>query len=178
MTKLQLKQFGLLSLAAGLLTFGSPGTAQVPSGICAHSFRVVSTNDGSRLNLRSSPSDGANSQIIGSIPNGTEVLANLSDRSGNWEEITLADGSRGWVAARFLRRSPIGSTQFNGSMRVRTLSGDSVALRSAPDPQARIITRLNNNAIVFFKQSEGYWNQVTTQTGQTGYVDNSYLICE
>ena len=53
------------------------------------------------LNLRQGPS--ANTQIIGNMPDGTEVKIN--QRQGNWANVTV-DGQDGWAHSKWLRELP------------------------------------------------------------------------
>ncbi|MBD2328463.1 SH3 domain-containing protein [Alkalinema sp. FACHB-956] len=61
---------------------------------------LVQTQDGSALNVRADIS--TNAAIVGSIPNGTQVLMHLSDRSGEWLEVSAPGNLRGWVSAQYL----------------------------------------------------------------------------
>lgn len=60
------------------------------------------------INLRSGPS--ANAAIVVSLAPGTEVI--ILERSGDWTNIRLADGTEGWVASDLVRVTQItGATQ-------------------------------------------------------------------
>jgi uncharacterized protein YgiM (DUF1202 family) len=57
---------------------------------------------GSRLNVRESPSTKA--RTIAKVARGSR-LARLSEQ-GEWLEVEMADGSRGWVHGSYVRREP------------------------------------------------------------------------
>lgn len=72
--------------------------APAPAPINANSY-FVNTNQGDPLNVRATNSTQA--QVVGSLPQGTQVTMNTSDSSGQWFEVS-APGIRGWVAAAYL----------------------------------------------------------------------------
>ena len=162
-------------LVAFFLLPAQNGIARVPTNVCKSSFRVIKTPDGSNVSLRMS--NGNNAPTRGSLPNGTEVLFNLSDRTGQWAEITARGGLTGWVPTRFLVSSPAGRSHFSGSMRVKTLDGGSLNIRAEPALGARVIGSLANDVVVKYNDVEGYWSNVTAPNGIRGYVVSQYLIC-
>ncbi len=103
----------------GTLIFPLPAKSQTRDRLCENSFRLVGNSETNLVNVWSSPN--SDSDLVKALPSGTEVLFNLSNRQGDWAEITMPGGMTGWVADRFLLPSPAGATQFNGTMRVRTL---------------------------------------------------------
>ena len=151
------------------------GIARIPTNVCQSSFRVIKTPDGSNVTVRMS--NGNNARTIGTFPNATEVLFNLSDRTGQWAEITAPGGLTGWVPARFLVSTPAGRSHFNGSMRVKTLDGGSLNIRAEAALGAKVIGSLANGAVVRYNDSVGYWSDVTAPNGVRGYVIGQYLIC-
>lgn len=72
--------------------------AVAPAPVSANSY-FVNTNEGDPLNVRATSSTQA--QVVGRLPQGTQVTMHLSDRSGQWFEVS-APGVRGWVAAAYL----------------------------------------------------------------------------
>lgn len=155
----------------------NPGEATpTPRPSCEHSFRVIRTqDDNGYVNLRESPS--ANASILGTLNNGTEVLFNIFDRSGQWAEITTPWRSLGWVSKQFLVYSPVGSSQFNGSLQVRTLDGSSVNIRNAPALSAKVLGTVENGAMVQYHGTEGEWLEVSTPNSIRGYISRQYLMC-
>lgn len=61
---------------------------------------LIATSDGSGLPLLDYPSYEA--QVIGDVSYGEWVSFNLSDRSGQWAEVTDAEGETGWVEMGYL----------------------------------------------------------------------------
>lgn len=159
-----------------LLSVHEPILAQSSNTItseCLTSFRLVKT-DGGELNVRSNPN--TNAEIIGRIPNGTEVMFSLSDRSSNWAEIITPEGLSGWVSAQYLIYSHHGATDFTGAFRVRSLNGDPVNLR-APGNSNQVIGQINSGTLVKFNQNQGYYTEVTTPEGTLAQIDNRFLVC-
>jgi uncharacterized protein YgiM (DUF1202 family) len=148
---------------------------RVPDNVCMSRFRIVRTHDGKNLNVRSGMN--SNDRNIGSLPNGSEVLFNLSDKSGEWAEITAPGGLTGMVPAQLLVSSPTERSKFNGFMRVKTLDGDSVNIRSNAAVGSRVLGRLASNTVVKYNGFEGYWSDVTTPNGLRGYISSQYLVC-
>ncbi|MGF1490879.1 MAG: SH3 domain-containing protein [Microcoleaceae cyanobacterium] len=173
------KCVGVVAYAAmSVATFPGLSATAAPNTIdpyCRTSFRLVDTEEG-ELNLRDQPSaPDAPGKIIGEIPRGTEVMMNVADRSGDWAEVTLPGGKTGWVAARYLKYSHHGSTEFTRTLRVRTLDGDPVNFRST-DFQT-VIDTVPDGSVVEFIRTAGYYSEVQTSDGQIGAIDNRFLIC-
>ncbi len=74
----------------------SPGPAPSPAFTPTHVVRAVA------LHLRERPT--STSRSLGSYPRGTLLMA--FDRQGNWVEVRLADGTQGWMSARFMGEAP------------------------------------------------------------------------
>ncbi len=168
--------------------------APAPMQVNANSY-FVSTNDGGPLNVRASTSTQA--QVVGSLPQGTQVLMHLSDRSGEWFEVSAA-GVRGWVAAAYLidpngyraassvpaKAAPAPAPQaYYGDeygdyydLQVQTMDGDSLNLRSAPTREAGVIRSVPNGGSLIYLDEVGRWTQVQTPDGVVGYVASDYLI--
>jgi N-acetylmuramoyl-L-alanine amidase len=160
-------------MIASALLGSLPGLAQMPTSVCRSSFRTVEPPG--PLFVRSYPSPAA--EVTTSVPSGSEVLVNGSDRTGGWAEITLPGDTRGWAEARRLAPSPVSSRQFNGLMEIKTLDGGPVNLRNSPSLIAAVITQLDPGTVVTLVSNEGQWSQVTTATGDSGYIANLFLIC-
>lgn len=107
---------------------------------------------------------------------GTQVLFNLSDRSNEWAEISTPQGLRGWVPSHVLKTSA-DSVSFQGSMKVKTLDGGSVNVRSQPSLNGPIIATVSTGQIVQYWQNVGYWAEVTAPNGQRGYISHQFLVC-
>ncbi len=131
------------------------------------------TRDGDPVLLRAKP----NGTVIDRVSNGREVLFNASDRTGNWAEITLKGGKTGWVADRFLSRHPADAATFTGKRRIKTLDGDSVALRDVAGVRGKAIAVLKPGDIVTEIADVGQWVQVKTTSQKQGFVSRQYLTC-
>ncbi len=139
---------------------------------CRTWYRRVTT-EGGVLNVRENTD--RNSRIRGTVPNGTVVLFNTGDRSGNWSEITAPGKLTGWVADRFLTYHHYGNTQFTGTMQVKTLEGGPVNLRS---PGGDVIGSVPNGTLVTTENhTVGYFANVITPEGRRGQIVTQFLIC-
>jgi hypothetical protein len=170
----------LSSLITGSGLFSLPAKAQTRDRLCETAFRILGNSEANAINIyRSSPNDWRNSNndsnIVKTLPSGTEVLFNLHAGRGDWSEITLPGGATGWVADRFLLPSPAGAAQFHGTMQVRTLDGGAVNLHALDS--GYIMDSLPNGSIVTYNESVGYFHNVTTSTGVRGRIFNSFLVC-
>lgn len=161
----------------------------------------VSTNDGTALNVRSTNS--TQSQVVGALPQGTQVLMHLSDRSGEWFEVSAA-GVRGWVAAAYLidpngyraassvpaqvapapapRVSSANASSYGNDqatyydLQIQTMDGDSLNLRSGPTLEASVIRAIPSGTYLSYVGEVGRWTQVQMGDGVVGYVASDYVI--
>ena len=70
------------------------------------------------------------------------------------------------------------STEINRIMYVNVSSGSSLALRSAPSLNGRVLARLKRGTRVYARTLSNDWYYVTTEGGQNGYVAKRYLTAE
>lgn len=158
--------------------------AQAPALAGANNSYIVRTRDGNGVNVRASNSTQA--AKIASLADGTVVLVHLSDRSGEWVEVSAPNRIRGWVAARFLQPASGQSTSTAGpapvanapagTLRVRTVDGDGLNVRAEPVLTARILTTIANGTPVTYQETVGQWTLISTPDGVTGYVVSEYLV--
>lgn len=151
----------------------------VPKNICENSFRIIGDGE-SAAEVFKQPNyyaDDRGVEVIKLVPAGTEVLFQVSDRTGDWSEISLKGGLTGWVRTRGLRASSDGSSLFNGKMRVKTLDGSNVNIRQFPSLSSPKIGSLKIDAIVTYKGFEGYWTKIVDQRGVEGFVSSKFLVC-
>ncbi|NJM58602.1 MAG: SH3 domain-containing protein [Synechococcales cyanobacterium RU_4_20] len=169
------RQCAAVTLGLGLSFLNLPiqPVAAQPQNACQSWFRLVQTRDGDPVLLRANP----NGAVIGRVNNGHEVLFNGGDRTGAWANITLKGGKTGWVADRFLGRHPADTAQFTGQYRIKTLDGDSVALRANAGLRGKAIASLKPGDLVTQVKTVGEWIQVKTSTGQLGFISSQYLVC-
>jgi len=160
----------------------------------------VNTNDGTALNVRSSNSTQA--QVVGALPQGSQVQMHLSDRSGEWFEVSTS-GVRGWVKAAYLidpngyraassvpaKAAPAPApqaTSYNSGygedyatyydLQIQTRDGDSLNLRSGPTLNASVIRAIPNGAYLSYVGEVGRWTEVEMGDGVVGYVASDYVI--
>lgn len=132
--------------------------APAAAPINANSY-FVNTNQGDPLNVRATNSTQA--QVVGSLPQGTQVTMNTSDSSGQWFEVS-APGIRGWVAAAYLINS-------QGQRASNSLPAQAPAPVAAPQAAADSYTledagnRLASTIIANARVSQDY--RVRTQDG-------------
>jgi uncharacterized protein YgiM (DUF1202 family) len=143
---------------------------------CTSGFRTVKTQDGSSLNLRDRP--GTQSRITTTIPNNSEVFFNVSDRSGEWSEVTIRGGKTGWVASRFLARPESIAVTYPTRMRVKTLDGGALNIRNSPSLGGTVVGTVASGTTVTAHKFVGYWTEITTLSGTRGYVVTGYLLCK
>ncbi|WP_157072177.1 SH3 domain-containing protein [Picosynechococcus sp. PCC 73109] len=186
-----MKKFLFLLTLSSLLPVLTPqaawanSRASIPSNICDNHFRRIQSSDNIRLRLYSTPSYDNNgypshnaSTIIRVLKNGTEVMINMGDSTGRWTEITIPGGTTGWVLTNALAASSIGSSSFNGYMRVHTLDGGIVNLRSEPWLTSQVVKPLQTGELVRYRNFDGYWHEVSTTDGRRGFVASQYLVCD
>jgi uncharacterized protein YraI len=144
---------------------------------------VVRTRDGNGVNVRAGAS--TQSAVIASLRDGATVIMHGSDRSGAWSEVSAANRVRGWVATEYLQGKGSGvisqapraySDTDRSPMRVRTMDGDPVNLRSEPRLDGQVITAVPNGTVVYYEDTVGQWTQVSTQNGTKGFVASNYLV--
>lgn len=154
----------------------APQVVAQKSQQCLSSFHLVRTNQGDPLNVREQPNMRA--RIVGKLPYGTDVIVNLYDRTGEWAEVSAPKGkTSGWVAARYLQKAAVGGELPNGKMRVKTLDGDRLNIRSQPVLNAKVLGTVRNNTTVTFLGYEGNWTKIIAPNGIQGYVASQYLAC-
>lgn len=143
---------------------------------CTSGFRTVRTQDGGPLNLRERTS--TQSKIITTIPNNSEVFFNVSDRTGEWSEVTIRGGKTGWVASRFLARPESIAVTYPTRMRVKTLDGGALNIRNGPSLGGSVVDTVSSGTVVTAHKFAGYWTEITTPRGTRGYVVTGYLLCK
>lgn len=143
------------------LNFDAPAQEQPPTAATA----VVSTSGG-WLNLREAAD--ANSRVLLSMPNGTEVA--LLDYGAEWSQVRH-QGTTGFVMTRYLRLS---AAQPEGERAVVNTSAGGLNLRETASGDARVLMSIPRGAEVAVLERGGEWSRV--RYGQlTGYVMSRYL---
>jgi len=163
------------SLLIGFAGTMQPGKSQTDE-LCRNRFRVVDNPVISNLVIRSGPKNS--DTAVGMLTNGQEVIFVVSDRSGDWSNITAQGGASGWVRATILRDMEGLPRKFNGILRVKTLDGDPVRLRARAGLRFEVIDSIKSNTQVQYVSREAEWTQVRTRLGQQGYIASEFLICD
>ncbi|WP_323261714.1 SH3 domain-containing protein [Pseudanabaena galeata] len=151
----------------------------VPQNICGNSFRIIGDGE-SAAEVFKQPhyfAGDRGAEVIKLVPAGTEVLFQVSDRTGDWSEISLKGGLTGWVRSWNLRSSSDGSSKFNGKLRVKTLDGSNLNIRESPSLSAKKIGSLETGTIVTYKGFEGYWTKIVDRNNIEGFVSSKFLVC-
>lgn len=146
---------------------------------------VVTTANKGALNVRSTPSAGNN--IIGSVPNGSQVT--VISRNSTWCCI-IYNSSSGYVLSEYLSfassptatisptPTPVPSPQQNtivsGISATVVTTGGTLNLRSAPSSGLNVIGTIPNGAKVTVTARGTTWSSVI-YNGKSGYVMSSYL---
>ncbi|GBO55010.1 hypothetical protein APA_3061 [Pseudanabaena sp. lw0831] len=150
-----------------------------PTNICNTAFRIIGNVEGGAEVFKHPNyyADDRGAEVIKLVSAGTEVLFEISDRTGDWSEIRLKGGLTGWVRTRDLRVSSDESSTFNGTMRVKTLDGSNLNIRQSASLSSPIIGPLRTGAIVTYKGFVGYWTEVVDENGVRGFVSSKFLVC-
>ncbi|OLP19314.1 hypothetical protein BST81_06035 [Leptolyngbya sp. 'hensonii'] len=152
------------------------GLSPIPADVCRKtSFYRVKTAAGSPLRL-----DGntANHQVA----NGTTILLLKGEPTREakvW--VQLANGVEGGLPSLALEQISSGS-QFKGKMKVKTLEGGAVNVRSQPVPYddpatSPVVGTLPAGTEVAILGSKGDWYYGIASNGPRGYIARIFLVC-
>jgi SH3-like domain-containing protein len=143
------------------------------------------------VNLRAGPSSA--SATVGVLQPGQPVQAGAID--GGWVEVTLADGTTGWVYSRYLAsvaaaapteveppavesdgntaKAVIKGTA-NGDLEGRTARIDAtLAARAEPDGASRTLFRTSPGERVKILDVRGNWLRILTADGSSGWIERA-----
>ena len=124
-------------------------------------------SSGSNVRVRSSPSTSG--RILAHLAFG-EAFTVLGERQGDWFQVRLADGTKGYVHADYV--------SFTVPVRERDgySSGSNVRVRSTPSTSGRILATLSKGQrFTVIGEKEGSWYRVRLQNGTLGYVHANYV---
>ncbi|MBI1812259.1 SH3 domain-containing protein [Candidatus Peregrinibacteria bacterium] len=133
-------------------------------------YRV--TND--ILKVRQQPS--ASSTLLDILTNGEGLTVN-EFTNGEWARVTLPDGRRGYVAARYISKVTTDerlADDQKASKGLYYVSYQFVNVRQAPDQKSAKLGQIPGKAFVRPKSIAGPWATVEFQ-GKDGYVSLDYL---
>lgn len=119
------------------------------------------------VNIRNGP--GTNYGII------TQVDLNerlpVLDKSGDWYNVQLASGDRGWVAGWLVKvEMPQAPAPAQNSGQVAVVNGSSVNVRSGPGTGYEIITQVGSNERFPVLDKSGGWFKIMLNTGAAGWM--------
>ncbi len=124
-------------------------------------------SSGSNVRVRSSPSTSG--RILAHLAF-AEAFTVLGERQGDWFQVRLADGTKGYVHADYV--------SFTVPVRERDgySSGSNVRVRSTPSTSGRILATLSKGQrFTVIGEKEGSWYRVRLQNGTLGYVHANYV---
>lgn len=137
------------------------------------------TGDG--VNVREAPSSSA--KAISVLAKGTQVTAGAA--TGSFTEITLSNGTKGFMASQFLsEKAPsttVTPTPTASNINYTTkmyVTGSSVNVRAAASASSNVVTTLKKGAEVTAGAVSGDFYPVKFTSGgktYTGYISKSYL---
>ena len=136
---------------------------------------------GAAVNLRAGPSSGAATLAV--LQPGQPI--EISGEQDGWIEVTLPDGSTGWVYARYLASAPAPEPNAEPSQttKVADAEGDltgrtarieaNLAVRSKPSSNARVVFRTEPGERVRIIGTNGTWLQIRTVDGNLGWIEHT-----
>ena len=144
-------------LLVSVLAF-TPGVAAFAGEIAVVAADVV--------NVRSSPSTAGN--VLTQVNRATQLP--VVAKSGDWCQVTLSDGSTGWIAGWLVElKQDAGASQATGVVQV-TVNGDILNIRSGPGTNYSVINQAGKGNVFSVLDEDGDWYQVQVSYGTTGWV--------
>ncbi len=138
------------------------------------------------LALRDSPNAGA--RLLIKLP--PDTLLTVLSAGGQWLEVRLRDGQRGWVASRYVRccksSASVNESQQSPNPRAKSLHyvtglnpmGDNwLALREGPSAEARMLLKLPPDTLFTVLEHRGEWLRVRLEDDLMGWVAGRYVAC-
>src|SRR5699024_11166515 len=144
--------------------------ALLPQSVSAKKIYKVGASD---LQVREKPSSDA--KVLGKLGPDHKVVS-FEEKNG-WVQ-TYYDGESAWVASQFLYEESSNNTSekqvseeqsLQVKKRVQVNASD-VRLRKGPGTEYKIAGTLQKNESLNLKNTENGWHQVTTSSGETGWV--------
>lgn len=149
---------------------------------------VTLSTPGSTLCLRAQPSQSA--QVLKNLKDASEV--DVYALEGDWA-LVVADGTRGYAAARYLRKVEELQTTESVPTQETTPAPESapaqsvcaqvalnganstLMMRVSPNTSASVVARLKNGALLTVTSASGNWVYAEDEAGHRGYVCKTYL---
>lgn len=156
------KNFILMLCFFLLIGLIAPGT----HSNAANDFITISTNN---LNVRSGP--GLSYKVVSKVQKGTTFP--LLKEEGDWYQIDLGAGKKGWVANWLVSKNKAQSSDKGPSM-TGTITGNSLRVRSGPGSDFNILSSLNKGERVQITKEDGNWYEVKASFGK-GWISKDYV---
>ncbi|NTV89176.1 MAG: SH3 domain-containing protein [Clostridiales bacterium] len=115
------------------------------------------------VNMRSSADTSA--KVVMQLSQDSKVT--VVSKEGDWYKITCND-STGWVFAKYV-------TLKDSVIDAGTIKGSDVNVRSGPDTEKEIITRLDNGAAVSIYEWSGDWARIKVAEDRYGWVNKDFI---
>lgn len=128
------------------------------------------------LRVRNAPQYGG--KVVNVVYDGTRLT--VRQRQAGWLQVTLPDGTDGWVVTSHVRNpgDPVGSSPGAGSetasARVKT-KVDSLRLRVGPGSGFSVVRGLPQGTALTVVARKPGWLQVTLSDGSSGWVDSEFV---
>lgn len=133
------------------------------------------TGISSRLNIRSGA--GTNYSVITTVTNNTKLTIN-SEVNG-WYNVTLADGRKGYVSAKYVKVISNSNAGNNNSESIKKgkVTGINTVLnvRSGASMSSSVVTYLRNGENVEIIGESGSWYKIKSSKSGSAYVSKTYI---
>jgi uncharacterized protein YgiM (DUF1202 family) len=121
----------------------------------------------SSLNIRSAASAGA-STVAPALPKGTTVEILDTSDDGGWYHVKIADGTTGWVSARYISSSAKTGKVTASSLNIRSEASGTANTVAPALPKGTEVEILGTS-------DDGSWYNVKTADGTVGWVSAQYV---
>jgi Cell wall-associated hydrolases (invasion-associated proteins) len=138
-------------------------TIFIISGIAYGASDKTGTINADSVNVRATPE--TSSKVNFMLSKGTNV--SIIEKSNDWYKISYNDAD-GWVFGQFVdvKDSQIGTG---------TVNATNVNVRSKPDKDAEVITRLDKGIKVKIFEYSGEWAKILVEEDRYGWISKDYL---
>ncbi|MBC6315422.1 N-acetylmuramoyl-L-alanine amidase [Listeria grandensis] len=124
------------------------------------------TSDGS-LNVRSKPS--TNAKILGSLKGGDQIT--VTSQSNGWTQIQY-QGQTAWINSSYIKMQESATKESKNSLQTLTIRSNGTNIRSGPSRNNSTVEKADSGTVYNIDGVQGDWYQITTSSGQQGYVAN------
>jgi uncharacterized protein (TIGR02594 family) len=127
------------------------------------------------LNVRQGA--GAEHPVITSLPKGTKVQR--LEESGGWFRIQLANGTTGWISAKYAAPDAAAPAQPAAAAATPLrVTATTLNVRSGPGTDNALVTQLPHGMVVqqLEVSADGQWTKVKSPGGYEGWVSSQYVV--